>query len=378
MLKITSKSQINKKKFDLNDFKNFFFEKEKKKKFKLHENLKLESSFWKNNFKIKKKLILVSGLSRSGNHLLLSILDGHPDINFCAGEDGMLFNIFSLAKKYGPKNIEKKIKKLDEKFYLKLSGCKINNEKIYLFDKWLKVKNLKRNSKINHSGTQGQNYTAILDYKNTIPKLNHKGFKIFLKKNNKQFKNIFEFIFYYLDGKKKLFNEVNYKKKFYCYAHSGMRREVNFLLKNNLNVKNIVPFRDFKSFYFSYLKGIYKTETLSTRTLNDIWENWRHKMIDYLLLKKKYPKNIILVSYEDLVKEPLKTINKILKSLELSSLKKIETTTLGKANYGNSSFSIDKIEPGKIYKRKNKKNLTNNQLPREYLSIMKLLKINKI
>ena len=58
---------------------------------------------------------------------MLSILDKHKDIDVCVGEDATLRNIITLVKIHG-KKLENKIRKSDEKFYIKLSGNKYINK----------------------------------------------------------------------------------------------------------------------------------------------------------------------------------------------------------------------------------------------------------
>ena len=106
-LNIRSVNIFKNKSFSLKD-SNYFFEKEKKKIYKFFENVNLTGSFWKNNTKIKKKIIFISGISRSGHHLLLSILDKHKDIDNCVGEDATIRNIITFAKIYGKKKLKTK------------------------------------------------------------------------------------------------------------------------------------------------------------------------------------------------------------------------------------------------------------------------------
>ena len=71
-------------------------------------------------------------------------------------------------------------------------------------------------------------------------------------------------------------------------------------------------------------------------------------------------------------------INKLFGKIKISKIKKIETTILGKLNIGNSSFNLDNIKAGKIYKRKNYLKLNDKQIPDEYKKIMKLIKQKKL
>ena len=81
---VTSPSQLKKNKtFSLKIFKEPFCFKEKKK-YKIYEMPKFKTAFFK-SLKVKdlsNKCIFISGPARSGNHLLLSMLDNHPEINF--------------------------------------------------------------------------------------------------------------------------------------------------------------------------------------------------------------------------------------------------------------------------------------------------------
>ena len=75
-------------------------DKEKKKKYKLYEMPNFKDSFFKAKPKkeeLKEKVLFISGPARSGNHLLISMLDNHPQIASEIGEDDFLRTIFSYA-----------------------------------------------------------------------------------------------------------------------------------------------------------------------------------------------------------------------------------------------------------------------------------------
>ena len=73
MLKVKSKSQLKKNvEFDLKLFKSPFCFNESKK-YKIYQYPKLNNSkFWKKLDIKKKKVLVLSGPARNGNHLLLS------------------------------------------------------------------------------------------------------------------------------------------------------------------------------------------------------------------------------------------------------------------------------------------------------------------
>ena len=106
-----------------------------------------------------------------------------------------------------------------------------------------------------------------------------------------------------------------------------------------------------------------------------MWEHWRHKTIDYLLLKKKYPSKINFIRFENLVQNTYETIDSVCKSLDVK-IEKISTipTTLGEKNKGNSSFAKTNNFKGKVFSEPLRSKFENNvKLPNEYFEILDLL-----
>ena len=136
MLKIKSKSQLPPgRKFNLNYFKKPFCSKEKNN-FKRYETVKFKTNYFIN--KSKKfnnigKILFISGPARNGNHILMSMLDGHPQIQCQPGEDFLLREFISRAKENEPKLINK-IKDLKNVNYItQMSGAYTNKwKKLYL------------------------------------------------------------------------------------------------------------------------------------------------------------------------------------------------------------------------------------------------------
>ena len=63
--------------------------------------------------------------------------------------------------------------------------------------------------------------------------------------------------------------------------------ELLTLLKRSNKIKCITPIRKFENFYYSYAKTRHFTTKVEQKALNDLWEHWRHKVVDYLILKKE-------------------------------------------------------------------------------------------
>ena len=156
---------------------------------------------------------------------------------------------------------------------------------------------------------------------------------------------------------------------------SGLRRELFFLFERTNNIKCITPIRRFESFYHSYAKSRFNTENIDQKTLNELWEHWRHKTIDYLLLKKKYPKKIHFVKFEDLIKNTKKVIDYINNKLDLEFENiQLKPTTLNQNNKGNSSFAKTDNYKGKIFSEPLSNKFDNSiELPNEYKEILNQL-----
>lgn len=386
-MKITSKSQLKKnKKFSLNLFKTPFCYKEKKK-FRYYEMPPFKSQYFKNKKilnELSQKCLFISGPARNGNHLLLSLLDNHPEIESEIGEDDMIRTVFSHAI-VNEKKVIQKIKSGNLNYILNLSGQPpygkgkgVNKwKKLYLMYK----KNIK--SKV-WSGNQPEGKPHITDFQNIVPKIDYLKFLDTLKKSKKNLsetKSFLDFFDIYLGAKLKLATNKSKKKKKikFRWTGSGLRRELFYLLERSNKIICLTPIRKFENFYYSYAKTRHSTTEINQTALNDLWEHWRHKVIDYLILKKKYPNKIYLIQFEDLINNPKRVMKKICKILNINfSHSLLKPTLLGKSHLGNSSFKKEKNQIGKIYKSVANRKLPNVELPNEYAEIIKLIKKNSI
>ena len=336
-----------------------------------------DKNFWKlkKKFGIRNKILFVSGGSRNGNHLVTSILDSVDEIPFYPGEDKFLNKLFSLSKE-NHKNLLKKLNNKNKlNFILKMSGN--------YYDKWKKIfKNptiQKKLSKKYWAGNHPEFFVAISEHYNFTHEVNYLKFKkklshYFKKKIN--LNNFFNIFFSYLEAYK--FLVPNKKKTIYkyLYACSGMRREMSFLANSKNEFKCIVPIRDYRTFYYSKIKGRYNSNKINNFYLNEAWSQWKNKTIDFLILKKKYPKKFLLVRYEDLINNKSKFFDKFLKELGIKKKYKMKATMHNKPVLGNSSFSNDHIfdrKTGEI-KQVTTKKLPLKYVPKDYYKIKKLIK----
>lgn len=382
-MKITSKSQLKKNEnFNLAKFKKPFCYKESKK-YKIYEMPKFSSKFFKDE-KIKdlsENCLFISGPARSGNHLILSMLDGHPDLNYEIGEDDMLRTIFSHVKNNEKKTI-KNIVNFNLNYLTKLSGQPRFGRGMGI-NKWGKLYKMNKKKIIKTkvwSGNQKESEAHITDFQDIVQKIDYPNFIKSLKANKlkiKNCKNFLEFFDIYLSCKKEFTSNNQSNKYKYRWCGSGLRRELFYLLKRSKKIICLTPIRKFENFYYSYSKTRHNTSEINQLALNDLWEHWRHKVIDYLLLKKKYPNKIHLIKFEDLVNNPRLVSKKVCKILKIKYSKKmLSPTVLGQKSFGNSSYKKSKDIKGKIYKSSINRSLNNVVLPKEYFSILN--QINKM
>ena len=268
----------------------------------------------------------------------------------------------------------KNLKSGNKKFYLKLSGYLKNGKshnkwlETYKIFKKIEKKSLKEKkkylikNKFTYSGLQRSGDKFDLDFRLFVPNLNYKGFVNYFSQNKNKFKNIkniFEFIELYSEASQILVGvkERDISSKRFILA-SGMRRESYFLL-NKYAQKHIIicPIRNFNEFAMSHLvSDIYKKNFLRNDDIKKkillYYEMWFHKVIDFLILKKRFSKNVIILKFEDLIHKKKKTLNLLFKKIK-EPLKKINfTPTILKKNIlGNSSYDFIKNRSTKIEKK---------------------------
>ena len=188
-MKIRSKSQIKKGElFNLNKFNNLFCEKESIK-YKIYEYPKFKhKSYWgkSKDFIKKGKILFISGPARSGNHLLLSLLDGHKEIQSHPGEDDFLRSIFTETNKSEQKLLKVLKSKYNWKYILSLSGQAPFGKKKG-FNKWKKLFDSKSNKKKIWSGKQEEGSGHVYDYQGVKTNIDYISFENYLKKNLRKF-----------------------------------------------------------------------------------------------------------------------------------------------------------------------------------------------
>ena len=181
-LKLRSKSLLPPNtNFDLSKFKKPFCSKEKGK-FKRYGTVNFKTQFFKNkstSFNKSSKILFVSGPARNGNHIVMSMLDGHPQIQCQPGEDFLLREFISRAKENEKKLVNQIRKVNDVNFITNMSGAYINKWK-KLYVAWKNKKKFKV-----WSGQQPINKSHVSDFQNYTPKIDYISYEKYLKKKFK-------------------------------------------------------------------------------------------------------------------------------------------------------------------------------------------------
>jgi len=327
-------------------------------------------------------ILFLSSPSRMGNHALISMLDSHPQLPKVPGEDSFLTWAFVKAN-YDIARFIDDVRDIDYVERMSSDSC-LNN-------KWFEHKQLfdgERCSEI-YNGVQYDynkdsngslhrvpTQDSFVDFQGVLLDIHYNNYHNELFNNREIIKNatnIGEVFDVYLRAHHYLLNTKN--KKFsmdYSYACSGMRVQALWALRNNKNVKMIVSIRRFESYAISMIKSFYKTTELREEYVREAWEQWYHKVVDYLYLKLNYPDQVLLLDFDDIINEPESVSNHICEFLAIDFNKSMLRATInGVSVKGNSSESREGKESGIFYKSVSKE-LPLELIPYGYLEIWKI------
>ena len=317
------------------------------------------------NFDDKSKIIIISSPSRMGNHLLLSMLDNHPDIPRIPGEDGFLLFSFWQAN-YDLHRFLAKFAYEKDLEYIKKMNTNL------AFDKWSRFKEcyLKNEIPEKHSGIETLKTPGIIDFQDLVFDINYDEYHKALKKGLKELgpnATFREFLCLYLQAMLHLDFKYEIGKKAYqgFLVASGMRSQVRWLLKHFRNAKAIISLRPFESYALSHVRSRYRIMELDDTLAKEAWEHWYHKVVDYFYLKTLYPNNICLVSYDDVILDTKNTASAIADFLGINfSENMLAATIFGIPVQGNPSIKKNGSEKGLYYFKKEK--IPQKYIPLEY------------
>lgn len=318
------------------------------------------------------RMLFISGPSRNGNHLLHSMLDGHPEICNLPGEDSFLAAFFQELRK-DPRAAVAKLRAQDNVDYiLHLTGWGIN--------KWRELWELWKSGRFGTgqwAGTQPMGKGFVTDYQDTVIAVDYPAYYERIEELAPDIRNaptLMDVFWLYLDAMRQLNPDWTEKTIDYVWVGSGMRAEMNFVFERDQRVTCVAPLRPFETFYYSFAKGRRQTTEVLPEVLQEAWEHWWHKTVDYLLLKQSYPEMVCLVNFNHLIEDSVATANDVCRFLGVvMSDACLVPTTMGRPTKGNSSFPKEEQMRGVFYDTGMKRKLDPKHWPELYLPLWEIV-----
>ncbi|MDD5069561.1 MAG: hypothetical protein PHV17_02435 [Candidatus Omnitrophica bacterium] len=310
--------------------------------------------------------LFISGPSRNGNHLIHSMMDNHPQLPRVPGEDSFLGDIFRDLHK-DPFRVKQRLEsKGNVEYILNCNGCG--------HDKWRLLSEISRQTSSGKaaiwSGTQQPGKGYALDYQDTIVKLDYSAYRSRLEEQAqaiRQAATFMDVLWIYLEALTYLDPLRRENKISYMLVGSGMRAETNFVISRTNRLKCLVPIRPFESYYHSFVKGQLRSSGIRPEYIQEAWEHWWHKVVDYLILKQKYPDSICLINFNHVLEYLAPTAKEICRFLDIEYDNScLVATSMGHQVKGNSSFPKDEEHRGLFYKTGMKKILPKEYWPQLY------------
>ena len=338
------------------------------------------------NQNVKENLLVVSSPSRMGNHLIMSVLDGHPNLPRIPGEDGFLSFVFQHAN-YDYHKFISSLRSGDNIDYI--THLAANGE----FDRWAAFKELYKGGKTleKHAGIGSLRYKKsgqfrqvsefiAQDYEGLTFDIDYDAYLVFLRQHAGDIRNAENFndvLSLYLQA----IQLLDYDRKSGRYdtyiAASGMRTQLKWVCQTFKNVRILSSIRSFHSYAISHIRSRYGDCKLTDEFVTEAWEHWYHKVTDLLWLQKAYPEKIGLVLFEDLLEEPKQTHEAICNHLGIKYDPAMQQATIyGIPVKGNASKSRKNSSAGTFYKPK--EFLDNDRIPDDYAVLWNYLQTRKL
>ena len=322
-----------------------------------------------NNQRLKDKLLVVSSPSRMGNHLLMSMLDNHPELPRVPGEDGQHIFTFTQAN-------------YDLYHYLKCLRGESPAE--FLMDlasngggsKWRRFDQCYRENSVNGvkvSGVGVDESSATVDFEGVLFPINFQEYEESLKSDEDGLREATcyaEILHRYLDAAALLDparekrQEIHGDARFDRYfVYGGMRTQLKWLCETHPEVRILTSVRSFPSYAISQIKSRHGDVEPTAEMIQTAWEHWFHKVIDALYLRIHFPRQVGIVTFEDLIESPKECQNTICDFLEIGWDDSLaEATIFGNPVKGNSWSSRKGAASGAFYKPS--RLLPDEQVPR--------------
>ena len=295
------------------------------------------------------EVLIVSGPSRMGNHAVLSMIDSHPALPRVPGEDSFLDTAFRQAN-YAMHAFLRQLRGEDcVEYCRRLSG---NTH----LDKWKRFAECQRARTVPavYAGIQDRITDCyVLDYQETLFDIDFQAYDTYLHeqaqaiRGSRTFKDV---LLIYLKALARLDRQRGPNRFAGYLAGSGMRRQVRWLCTFLPRTKVLVPLRAFDSYAITHWRSRHKTDRLTEDILQEAWEHWFHKVVDYFFLKLHFPNNLLFIDYADIATQTEMVARQVASFLDVPFSKRLlEATIFGIPVKGNSSVGKDDHLRGQFY-----------------------------
>lgn len=294
------------------------------------------------------RLLVVTSPSRMGNHLVLSVLDGHPSLPTVPGEDGFLSFSFAEAN-YDVRAFVQSLRGNNALEYVLRLGSNGGR------DKWWEFKKLyeEQDGNARHSGIEVDDVPNIVDYEGVVFDIDYEGYRRKLEDNldrirsSKAYNEVLEI---YLGALRELLGRSEREMYDSLLVFSGMRTQAMWLCRTYQECRILSSLRSFSSYAVSHVKSRQGDVPLTDERVKAAWEHWYHKVIDMLYLRVHYPEQVGLVTYDELVNDPELAHRGICNFLGIEFEKEMQTATInGIPVRGNSWRDRSNGTEGEFY-----------------------------
>ncbi len=318
-------------------------------------------------------LLITSSPSRMGNHLLLSLLDSHPELPRIPGEDGFLSFSFFQAQ-YDLKQYLDQMRGPDAVDYMERLSSNL------FFNKWKNICEYRQRGKM-PDGCSGVNIVhrpSEVDFPGYLPPVDYAAYHDVLCSGTEDYSCFGHYLKHYTRAL--LYLDPAYEKSAAgpqgFISYSGMRTQVRWVLEYFDQARLITSIRSFDSYAVSHIKSRNPSGDITAEGLQEAWEHWYHKVIDYFYLKACYPDRVCLVSFDDLIQKTESVSRGICRFLGIAYSETMVTPTLfGTPVRGNASRGRSRTKTGTVYSDTRK--LDANRIPAAYEHLWKSFELVK-
>ncbi len=317
-----------------------------------------------------RRTLVVSSPSRMGNHLLMSLLDGHPELPQTPGEDG--FHMFSFVRAHYAIH-----EYLRDVFQKDPTEALMNIASNGIGSKWRQFQQIQQGQfkgEVTVSGVAVGAQSGLVDFAGVTFPIDFSSYQKALTQN---FSRVAEMKTYgeVLAAYQMAFSQLQKwpeQCQFDDYlVYGGMRTQLKWLCENRPNTKILSSIRPFPSFAISQIKSRHGDVPVTDDLLKIAWEHWFHKVIDALYLRVNYPDQFALVSFDDLIVDRENLTSKISHFLEVQKHSAMEKATIfDHPVQGNSWQKKPNQSEGAVYAPK--QFVDENRVPREASEIWDL------